>query len=98
MADLLTLVLAAFAVYRVAHMLALEDGPFDVFAKVRTRLGGDTQATWLGRGVNCPLCIGFWIALAASLIFFPLADWRTWLLTWLGIAGAAVAIEQGTIK
>lgn len=79
---------AILAVYRAARMLALEDGPFDVFAAVRARLG---QRSWVGRGLHCPLCIGFWGAAVAAWLIGP-GSWREWLMLWGGIAGAQVLI------
>ena len=79
----LTFMIAAFAVYRAARMLTDEDGPFDVFSLVRASIDPD-QHTWIGRGLNCPLCVSFWLALPVALL---LTD--TWLLWWLGLAGAA---------
>lgn len=89
-------VLAALAVYRAARMLALEEGPLALFDRWRDLFQADN---WLGRGVRCPLCVGFWLALPVSLGVLwidatlpPLA----WPLAWLGIAGAAAALQQVT--
>ena len=78
--------LAVLAVYRVAHMAAREDGPFDVFARLRERAG---QKTWVGRGLHCVLCISFWLSLpAAFLTGLP------WFLAWLGIAGGVLVLHK----
>ena len=80
----LAFVLAVLATYRVAHMIAREDGPFDAFAWVREKLG---QESWYGRGMNCVLCISFWLALpAAWLAGLPI------VLGWLGVAGGVLTI------
>lgn len=83
----LSLILAILAVYRLAHAIALEDGPFDIFAKVRDGLQADKQATWLQRGAACPLCISFWLALPAAWLI------GGGLLEWLGIAGAVMVLH-----
>ena len=78
-------VIGVLAVYRVAHMLAREDGPFDVFSLVREKVGQDS---WVGRGLHCVLCISFWLSLpAALLVGLP------WLMGWLGIAGGVLVIH-----
>ncbi len=82
------LLLSVLAVYRISRMLALEEGPFSVFARARSAVGGDTQETWLGRGVNCPLCLGFWIAGLLTLLLKEDA------LFWLGIAGGAAFLQE----
>ena len=86
-------VLATLAVYRAARLLAFEDGPFDVLAAVRARVG---QRTWIGRGLHCPLCLGFWGAALAAWLIGP-ADWRAWLILWGGIAGAQTLLWKWTV-
>jgi hypothetical protein len=77
------MLLAVLAVFRLSVLIALEDGPFDVLSLARERVG---QTTWVGRGLHCPLCISFWLSLAAG---FYLAQWGgSWALYWLGVAGA----------
>lgn len=89
----LTFVLASLATYRVARMVAQEDGAFDVFAWVRGRAG---QRTWVGRGLHCVLCLSFWLALAVACVLAVQGTilWRDVWLVWLGLAGAAVVIYQ----
>jgi Protein of unknown function (DUF1360) len=79
-------ILAIFGVFRVARMVAYEEGPFEVFTRLRNRFVVDN---WIGRGLRCPLCIGFWLALIAALWLqaSPLVAW------WLGIAGAQAALH-----
>lgn len=77
-------VLATLATYRVAHMLAREDGPFDVFALIRSKV---SQDHWYGRGLACVLCLSFWIALPAALI-----AGLPWFTGWLGVAGAVMVL------
>lgn len=79
-------VLSVFAVYRLARMLAFEEGPWELFTKLRNRFVVDN---WLGRGLRCPLCLGFWLALVAALLLqaTPLLVW------WFGMAGAQAALS-----
>lgn len=85
---MIEIILAVLATYRLARMLALEDGPADVFANLRNRFDGDS---WLARGLRCPLCLGFWIALCVALLV-PFTTWQMFVLTWLGISGAQAII------
>lgn len=88
-------IFAVLATYRVARMLALEEGAFGIFATIRERFDPQ-QETWLGRGLNCPLCIGFWVALVFALL---LAHQNTTmgrsetLLAWFAIAGGQTALH-----
>lgn len=85
--------LSILAVYRLARMLAQEEGPFDVFARIRGRIDPN-QETWIGRGINCALCLGFWL----SLVFAVALNWAQviappTLLDWFAIAGGQAALH-----
>lgn len=82
--------LVTLAVYRVSRMITIEDGPFDMFARIRGAIDPN-QKTWIGRGLNCVLCVSFWIAGLAALIVG--ASW----IEWLAMSGViAVYIEVNT--
>lgn len=85
MSTVVPLVVAALAVYRVSRMVAIEEGPFKLFTHIRSLAPAQT---WVQRGLECPICISFWVALPAA--------W--WLggdvLTWLALSGAAVLLTK----
>jgi hypothetical protein len=85
-------ILAVLAVFRVAWMVTHEEGPFAVFVTLRERID-PAQKSWLGRGLNCPNCVSFWLALVAALLIGG-----DWLLNWLGIAGAVLLINKAMNK
>ena len=86
MSEWLRYLVAITAVYRLAYMLANEDGPFDVFSWWRNKLG---QEAWYGRGFHCVLCMSFWLSLpAAILVGLP------WFIGWLGVAGGVLIVWQ----
>lgn len=85
--NLALLLVASFAVWRVARMIALEEGPFSVFAWLRGRID-PLQKTWIGRGLGCVACVSFWVALAAALLL------QLSTIEWLGIAGAALLLNR----
>lgn len=80
-------VVALLGVYRLSHMIAMEDGPFDVFAAARDAIG---QASWVGRGLHCVLCISFWLALPFAWAIAPGAL----VLVWLGLAGGCLVLHR----
>lgn len=89
MNDVVTLTLSAFGVFYAAVAVALMDGPFDLFARLRGRLG---QKTWIGRGVHCPVCLSAWMAiLPAALLSDSL---KSFPFIWLGLAGAATLMYR----
>lgn len=85
----LSIVLAAFAVYRLATDLAWEAGPFALFERwrgwVMVRYG---KEDWRSEGVSCPICVSFWLSLPAAFVWGP--------LVWLGIAGAAAFLARAS--
>lgn len=74
---------ASLATWRLAHLLAQEDGPGDVVLRLRARLG----ATLAGDAMDCIHCMALWIAAPMALVVAH--DGAGWLLAWLAIAGAA---------
>lgn len=93
------IIIAILATYRLTGALVGERGPFDVFLKLRGAVDPD-QKTWLGQGINCVLCVSFWLALLAALgiTLLGYADPWAWPLTWLGIAGGAVLLFKWEAK
>lgn len=82
----LTFLLASLAVYRVSRMIADEEGPFSVFAKLRAHFKPDN---WIGRGLECIMCVSFWVALPVALVVAP--DWWLW---WPALSSVTVIIRK----
>ena len=84
----LRLVLAVLATWRITHLLALEDGPWDVIARIRMRLG---NGFW-GRLLDCFYCVSLWVAAPiAAFVRPPLIEWPLW---WLACSGGACLLER----
>ncbi len=79
-------VILALATWRLSFMFSREDGPFDLFRRVRLFLGARevvtgawTAQSMTGKLVLCPLCLSVWVAaflyLAIALlpILWPVA-------------------------
>lgn len=87
--------LQVFAVYRIARLVSIDNGPFDCFLALR-KLVGRMAARWaftrtLADLVNCQYCVGVWVALILALIFRN--DYPVWL-NWLALAGAQAALAD----
>lgn len=80
--------LAILATWRVTHLLAEEDGPFDSMLKLRARLG-TSQA---GRLMDCFQCLSLWIAVPFTFVVTR-STWM-WIPAWLALSGAACLLER----
>ena len=79
-------ILAVLVVYRLAYLVAEDEGPFSIMAKMRAHVDPQ-RLTWLGRGIRCPMCVSFWLSFIAA--FFLTG---AFVGNWLGIAGAVLLL------
>ena len=82
--------LSALAVYRVAFLIAREDGPWRMFRRLRSS-AKDSAA---GRFVTCVNCLSVWISL--PLAAFVGSSWIERMVAWWALSGAAVVIDRVT--
>ncbi len=82
--------LAVLATWRLAHLVAYEDGPANLIARTRAR-AGDGQA---GELMDCFNCLSLWAA--APLAFAVAGRRRDTPITWLALSGAACLVERTT--
>ena len=80
--------LAVLAVWRVTHLLSREDGPWNLFARLRRTL----RSAMLGRVAGCFYCLSIWVALPFA--FFLRGDAGETLVGWLALSGAAIVLER----
>ncbi len=83
-------VLSALAVWRVTHLLAEEDGPWNMVARMRGALG---DGFW-GRLMDCFYCLSLWFSLPISI--WLASGWMGMLLHWQALSGAACLLEKAT--
>ena len=81
-------VLAVLATWRITHLVAEEDGPFDSILKLRSILGTST----FGALMDCFECVSLLIAIPLAFLVghSPLGG----VLAWLAISGAACLLER----
>ena len=84
----LRLIVAAFATWRVAHLLAFEDGPFNALARLRAAAGR------FGGVLDCFYCLSLWVA--ALLALWVTASPVAWVCVMLAISGAACLLHRVT--
>jgi hypothetical protein len=83
------LAIAVLATWRLAHLIAREDGPFDIIVRLRLRAGDSV----FGRLMDCPYCLSIWIAIPFA--FMLSHGLVAWLAAWLAISGGASLCERG---
>lgn len=84
----LKFVVAALATWRVTHLVAYEDGPWDLISRVRARA---REGFW-AKLMDCFYCLSFWVSALVTIALRP--DAREWPLIWLGLAGAACLLDR----
>jgi len=89
-ADPVVCILAVLAVWRVTHLIVAEDGPWDLF--VRLRRGG--TAIGLGRLLTCFYCASVWVAIPFALLIAH--DWRSIAICIPALSGGAILLERIT--
>jgi hypothetical protein len=97
--DTLTrLIVCALAVYRLAEMIVIDNGPFGVFVEMRgwlqrgaldgankTALGSIRREMF--NGVTCVYCVGVWFAFVFAFLFYFQNIFTDFLIIFLAIAG-----------
>ena len=86
--DLFRFVLGILCVWRITHLLQAEDGPGELIAKLRERVG---DGFW-GRLMDCFYCLSLWVAV-------PFAVWlgidlREQILLWPALSAGAIVVER----
>lgn len=85
----LEFVVISLAVWRVSRIIAMEDGPFNVFDAIRLRLKVHEGRTWIQKGIVCIGCISFWVGMLAAVAF---VDGPWWGVILHGLAFSAVSV------
>jgi hypothetical protein len=81
-------VLASLALWRVAHLFVGEDGPADVIARLRARLGNSL----IGKSMDCFGCFSLWTGIPFALLLSQrIVDF---IFIWLALSGAAFLLER----
>ena len=84
------LVIGILGVWRVTHLIAVEDGPWRLFARLRHIAAGGQWGTLLG----CFYCLSLWVA---ALFALAMAGGKGEIAgLWLALSGGAVVLERLT--
>ncbi len=81
--------IAALATWRLAFLLAREQGPWDILGRFRQAASGVTTEL-----LRCVKCVGLWVAIPFA--FFVRGDWWELIVIWLALAGVTALIDELT--
>jgi hypothetical protein len=76
-------VISALAVWRLTHLLAAEDGPWDLIVSLRRKLGA---SIW-GNLMDCFNCLSLWIGIPFA--FYVVEGMLPRCIVWLALSGSA---------
>jgi hypothetical protein len=85
------LALGILSVWRVTHLLYGEDGPGDVFVRLR-RFAGQSFS---GKLLDCFYCLSVWMAVPFALLLG--AGWQERGLLVLALSAGAIVLERLTV-
>jgi len=84
--------LGVLCVWRLTHLLAVEDGPLGVFRRLRDAVGG---GFW-GALTGCFYCLSLWVA---APVAWAVADsWPLRGLAWMALSAGAILLERATVR
>ena len=99
MVDICELLILVLATWRLASMFVSEDGPFDVFRRIRSLFGvthhddgsvAQIPDRTLAKLFTCMWCMSVWMAAAVYGLWF-LAPVIVWIL---GLSGGVIIVER----
>lgn len=90
MSGFYALAVGVLCVWRVTHLLAVEDGPWMAAARLRRRAG---TGFWGGL-VGCFYCLSLWIAAPVAAVLAT--DRVEGLLLWPALSGGAILLQRAT--
>ena len=86
------LVIGILCTWRISHLLASEDGPGRIVARLRRRAG---RGFW-GELMDCFYCLSLWVAAPLAILLGE--GPRHTALLWLALSGGASLAERVTAR
>jgi hypothetical protein len=83
------IILAVLATWRVTSLLVYEEGPANIFARLRKRSAGSPLKGLL----DCFWCASVWVAAPVAVLAWWSA-WRMMALGWLAASAGAIIVDN----
>lgn len=94
---MINLIVGALATWRLSHLLIKEDGPYDVFGRLRDAVGitydersRPVAGSELAKIFLCFWCMSIWVGLFITLLTAP----RRWYINALAYSAVTIGIER----
>ena len=100
--SILHIVILSLATWRLSSLLAAEEGPYNIFSKLRTKvgiyyIGGRVDAqTELAKLFSCTWCLSVWIGAIASIAYATIKEPIVWIVMPLALSAAAIIVGKFT--
>jgi hypothetical protein len=105
MNDFIRLTITALAIYRLSQLFSEDDGPGFIFKRLRAwtdrkakvqQDAGQPFGLWcnLDEGINCPFCVGIYMAVGCALFLLWDNYWTDLFLLIFGLAGAQSLLQR----
>ena len=82
-------------------MLVNEEGPFEIFSKLRWKLGvrydehsNQYGETFSGKMFSCVWCVSIWVALFVSMIALDDFNLKLFFLWWMSTSSGAIIVDR----
>lgn len=99
--NIVALIVYSLATWRIASLLANEDGPFDILEHMRYRIGvryDERSARYgkneLARAILCTWCASLWIAAVWVLLALALPVVALWIAAPFAVSAGALIVER----
>ena len=103
--DFIRLIITTLAIYRLAQLFSEDDGPGFIFKQLRAwtdrkakaqQDAGQPLGFWcnLDEGLNCPFCVGIYMAVGCALLLLWRKRWIDLFLLIFGLAGAQSLLQR----
>lgn len=96
----LELLVGAVATWRVSYMLLNENGPFEVFRRIRKKLGviyADNDSTevvaFQYEITVCMWCLSVWVGMLIATLYYLLGSYATWLIAPYVLSAGALLVD-----
>ena len=86
------LVIGILVVWRITHLFYGEDGPWDVFIRLRQAVGEG----FFGSLMDCFYCLSLWVAI--PLAYWIGESWKERLLLWPALSAGAILLQKITTR